>query len=131
MFSVGPPPLTRRSDERRLHRRFPLSLYVDYRLLNRGRVDLLGSARTINLASGGVLLEADASLVTGRQIELFISWPMLLERVCPLNLVMRGKITRSHGQVVAVQASQYEFRTAGVRPADTNKNEPKVRGGRV
>jgi hypothetical protein len=46
---------------------------------------------------------------------LVISWPCLLEGVCPLKLIMRGRIVRSDGQRVAMQAKFHEFRTAGVR----------------
>ena len=129
MFSVAPPP-TNRPDERRSHRRYPISLTVDYRLLYRGRVDTLGSARTINMATGGVLIQPNESLVTGRHIELFINWPMMLEEICPLKLVMWGRITRSDIHGVAIQTRQYEFRTAGIRPSNGILPESKVRGHR-
>ena len=130
MLSVAPPP-NNRPDERRSHRRYPISLTADYRLLYRGRVDSLGSARTINMATGGVLLQANESLATGRQIELFINWPMKLEEMCPLKLVMRGRITRSDSHGVAVQMRQYEFRTAGIRLSKSDLPESNVRGRRV
>jgi len=130
LFSVAPPLPIRPPDERRSHRRYPISLTADYRILYRGRVDSLGSGRTINMATGGVLLQADKALLTGRQIELFINWPMMLEEVCPLKLVMWGRITRSDNNGVAIQARQYEFRTAGLRPSQSELPEPKVRSGR-
>ena len=129
MFSVAPPP-PNRLDERRSHRRYPISLTADYRLLYRGRVDSLGSARTINMATGGVLIQANESLVTGQQIELFINWPMMLEEICPLKLVMWGRITRSDSHGVAIQTRQYEFRTAGIRPSNGVPPESSVRGHR-
>jgi hypothetical protein len=54
-------------------------------------------------------------LPAGGSIELVMNWPFLLEGVCPLKLVMRGRIVRSDGQRVAIQAEQHEFRTAGMR----------------
>jgi hypothetical protein len=129
MLPAAPLP-TRRLDDRRSHQRYPINLTADYKLLHRGRIDCLGSARTINLASGGVLLQADQSLPPGRQIELFINWPMLLEGVCPLKLVMWGRITRSDSQGVAIETKQHEFRTAGIRPSGNALSELKVRGSR-
>jgi hypothetical protein len=129
MFPASPP-LESRADERRSHQRYPISLPLDYRLLHRGRVDSLGSARTINMATGGVLLQADASLIMGRQIELSINWPMLLEGVCPLKLVMWGRITRSDSQGVAIQTRQHEFRTAGLRPSHGELWDVKARSSR-
>ena len=131
LLSVAPPPPNRLLDERRSHRRYPISLTADYRILYRGRVDSLGSARTINMATGGVLLHPDKALLTGRQIELFINWPMMLEEVCPLKLVMWGRITRSDTSGVAIQTRQYEFRTAGIRPSQSELQEPKVRSAKV
>ena len=130
MSSAPAATVTHRTTERRLHQRYPISLKVDYRLLRKGHVEGFGSARTVDMASGGVLLDTQASLPPGSSIELFINWPMLLEGVCPLRLVMRGRITRSDSRGVAVQTKQHEFRTAGIR---TSKNAPpgsKVRSVR-
>jgi hypothetical protein len=118
--------VTRRTTERRLHQRYPISLKVDYRLLRRGQVDGFGSARTIDMASGGVLLDTQASLPAGTSIELFINWPMLLEGVCPLKLVMWGRITRSDSRGVAIQTNQHEFRTAGIRNSKNGPPDSKV-----
>jgi hypothetical protein len=50
-----------------------------------------------------------------------LSWPFLLEGVCPLKLVMKGRIVRSDLRGVAIQSSYHEFRTAGSRMP---KNQP-------
>ena len=117
--------------ERRSHERYPLNLNVDYRLIQRGRAEGWGTARTINIASGGVLIEPNAALLKGSPIELSINWPMLLEGVCPLKLVMRGRITRSDHMGVAVRARHYEFRTAGVPASNLRTIQSKVRSGGV
>ena len=101
--------------ERRSHKRFPIALNADYKVIRRGRVDVLGSARTINIASRGVLLDANASLSTGTSIELLINWPLRLEGVCPLKLVVSGRVIRSDNTGVDIEAKHYEFRTAGIR----------------
>ncbi len=106
---------THRTDQR-LHQRYPIALKVEYKLLKKGRVDRLGSGRTMNISSGGILFEADNPLPTHSQVELAVEWPFLLEGVCALKLVMRGRIVRSDTKGIAVQIQHHEFRTAGARP---------------
>lgn len=97
----------------RQHRRYPITMDVEYKLLKNGRVAQYGFGRTVNISSGGVLFSANDSLPTGGLIELAISWPCLLEGVCALNLKIRGRIVRSDSKEVALQIQQHEFRTAG------------------
>ena len=106
--------------EQRSHQRFPIELEVEYRLLTKGRSQPRGAGKTRNISSGGVLFEALGSAPQGSSIELMLSWPFLLEGVCPLRLVMRGRIVRSDMRGVAIQSNYHEFRTAGSRT-------PKVR----
>ena len=100
--------------EQRSFHRYPIELEVEYRLLGKGRKEFCGSGKTRNISSGGVLFEALGAPATGA-IELMLNWPFLLEGVCPLRLVMRGRIVRSDGYSVAIQANYHEFRTAGSR----------------
>lgn len=101
--------------EQRSHQRYPIQLELEYRLLGKGRSEHLGSGRTRNVSSSGVLFESLGAPPEGSSIELMLSWPVLLEGVCPLRLVMRGRIVRSDGYGVAIQSSFHEFRTAGSR----------------
>jgi hypothetical protein len=113
--------------EQRSHQRYALRLDVEYKLLSRGHTGRLGSTRTVNIASGGVLLDKNESLPAGCAIELLINWPFLLEGVCPLKLIMRGRIVRSDGMGVAIQAKQHEFRTAGARAQKSKPPDVRVR----
>jgi hypothetical protein len=110
------------SGDQRLNGRYPISLELQYKLLNKGRVEHLGVGRTLNISSGGVLFEADGLLPRTGPIELALSWPFLLEGICNLKLVMRGRIVRcdTSSRAIAVKAEYHEFHTAGVR-------SPKVR----
>lgn len=101
--------------DQRSNGRYPIALELQYRLLNKGRVQSLGSGKTLNISSGGVLFEADHLLPASGPIELAMSWPFLLEGVCGLKLVMRGRIVRSDARATAVKAEFHEFRTSGVR----------------
>jgi hypothetical protein len=105
---------TNRTDQR-LHRRYPIALTVEYKLLNKGRVERQGSGRTINISSGGIFFETDEPLPAQGRIELLLDWPFLLQGVCALKLIMRGHIVRSGTKGIAVAAEQHEFRTSGAR----------------
>jgi hypothetical protein len=99
--------------DQRLHQRYPIALRVEYKLLKKGRAERLGSGRTLNISSGGILFESDNPLPLSGRVELAMEWPFLLEGVCALKLVMRGQIVRSDTTGIAVQIMQHEFRTAG------------------
>lgn len=116
--------------DQRLHRRYPIALEIEYRLLSKGRVQRFGSGRTVNVSSGGVFFESPDPLPAAGSIELVMNWPFLLEGVCPLKLIMRGRIVRKDGTRVAVQARHHEFRTAGapasrVRPTDGSRSSTR------
>jgi hypothetical protein len=106
---------THRTDQR-LHRRYPIVLDAKFELFSEGRVELLGYARTLNISTGGVLLSTNDSLPAGRSIKVAMNWPLLLQGVCQLRLIICGHIVRSDGTRIAVHSTHHEFRTAGVRP---------------
>jgi hypothetical protein len=103
--------------DQRAKGRYPIALEVHYKVLSGDRVDRVGCGRTLNISSGGVLLETDQMLPPTGVVELAIQWPFLLREVCSLKLVMRGRIVRRDYQIkaTAVRAEFHEFRTAGVR----------------
>jgi hypothetical protein len=105
-----------RQCDKRLTGRYPISLEVQYKLIDKRRVERIGFGRTLNISSGGLLFEPDHPLPAGGQIELAMKWPILLQGTCCLKLVMRGRIVRRnpHNTVTAVRAESHEFRTAGV-----------------
>jgi hypothetical protein len=107
--------------EQRSHQRYPIELEVEYRLLAKGRSEQVGSGKTRNISSGGILFDALGSRPATGSIEVLLSWPFLLEGVCPLKLVMKGQIVRSDGRGVAIQYNYHEFRTAGSR---SSKDRP-------
>jgi len=101
--------------DQRLHQRYPIILNVEFKLLIKGRVERLGSGRTRNISSGGIFFEVNEALPAQGKIELAMDWPFLLEGVCALKLVMRGRIVRSDAKGIAVKIAHHEFRTAGTR----------------
>ena len=109
-------PETSRGDQRAKDR-YPITLELQYKVLDRGRVERVGIGRTVNISSNGVLFETDQSLPTGGTVELAMKWPFLLRGICGMKLVVRGRIVRSHANTTttAVRAESHEFRTAGFR----------------
>jgi hypothetical protein len=103
--------------ERRSHSRYPISLEVEYTLLNRGQIERLGYGSTLNVSSNGILFEADDALPSGRSIKLAIKCPFLMDGACALKLHVRGIVVRSDTKKAAVQIIHHEFRTVGVRNA--------------
>jgi len=102
------------SGDRRRDRRYEIALEVKWKLIRRRKLLDTGLGRTIDLSSGGLLLEADRPLPVGLNLELSITWPVMLHNVAPLQLVVSGRIVRSRGKQVAVRMIQHEFRTMGI-----------------
>jgi hypothetical protein len=84
-----------------------------------------GTGTTLDLSSGGILFETDRQLPTGLNVELSISWPVLLHNVAPLQLVVTGRIVRTVGRRTAVRMMQHEFRTAKQPTERTNLSTPR------
>jgi hypothetical protein len=101
--------------DQRSHRRYPIGLNLEYKLLKRGRVGCSGFGKVLNISSRGVLFEAHEDLRAIGRIEVTIPWPFQLDGVCPLKLVMRGRIVRSDGNKIAIISEHHEFRTSGAR----------------
>lgn len=111
------------ASERRSRQRFPLALAVEYRLL--GQRASSGWGWTSNISSRGVLFEIAQQDSLSGLIEVVVNWPYVLDGVCALKLVMRGRVVRIGGRTVAVESTQHEFRTAG--PVSTRREEPRIR----
>lgn len=112
---VLPPKETDRNQ--RVHGRYPITLELQYKVMNKGRVKRHGFGTTVNISSGGVLFEADEQLPESSTIELAMNWPFLLDGVVTLKLVMSGRIVRTEANAIAVRAERHEFRTAGTGTA--------------
>jgi hypothetical protein len=98
-------------NERRAADRFPLERDVRYKVLNYKSGDELGSGKTINMSSRGVLFTTDRHLALGKKLEVSISWPAQLNSAVPLKLVASGRVIRSEQGMVAMEIQHTEFRT--------------------
>lgn len=118
--------------DRRQDRRYELQLDVKWKLIRRRRVLDSGTGQTIDMSSGGILFDAGRHLPEGLNVELSITWPVLLHNVAPMQLMASGRIIRSNGKRVAIQTVQHEFRTAGIhheRNALPTANRPLPMSG--
>jgi len=106
--------------DRRQDRRYELQLDVKWKLIRRRRVLDTGTGQTIDMSSGGILFDAGRHLPEGLNVELSITWPVLLHNVAPMQLMAAGRIVRSVGRKVAIQTAQHEFRTVGISTEQRN-----------
>lgn len=102
--------------DRRLNWRYPISLALQYQLLNRGGVFQTGVGRTANISSSGALFEADFALTPGLHIELLVEWPARINNEVELNLWLKGKIVRAVGDLDSSLNSYGKL--AGAFPSD-------------
>jgi hypothetical protein len=115
--------------ERRYDRRYDIELEVRWKLLRRRKVVDTGTGRTVDLSSGGILFEAGRALTPGLDVELHVSWPVLLHDVAPLQLVVMGRIVRSDERHVALRTIQHEFRTMASSPEHRQTQAPGIDRG--
>src|SRR5581483_11621175 len=107
--------------DRRDDRRYNLNLDLRWKLVRRRKVLESGNGRTLDLSSSGLFFEAGRPLPVGLNVELSIAWPALLHNIAPMQLVVSGRIVRTHGSRTAIVMVQHEFRTAGA-PAGEHRN---------
>lgn len=114
--------------DRRSDRRYGIHLDLRWKLIRRRRVLESGVGHTIDLSSGGILFDPGRQLPVGLNVELSISWPVLLRNTAPLQLIVSGRIVRGSHNRAAIAMTQHEFRTAGISPEQRAANN---NGGRA
>lgn len=106
-------PTEMQKSDRRVHQRYPISLEVEYKLLDRRGSQRKGLGRTINISSRGVLLHLNETPPSLGTIEFSVKWPFLLDGSIPLRWIVHGSVIRVAGSNVAVQVTDQVFHTAG------------------
>lgn len=96
--------------ERRSRVRFPLQLDMYYRPAEREQ-NLAIEGKTINLSSAGLLFHSSALPGLGDKVEITVDWPLNLNAVCKIKLVVRGQVMRVTENSAAIKVVTYEFRT--------------------
>ena len=96
--------------DRRASRRFPLRLALKYRSLGFSPSEWIAS-ESVDISSGGVFFRTPEAVPPGQPIEVWITWPVFLDKHVPLRLATRGAVVRNGGGGCAIRFETYEFRT--------------------
>ena len=99
--------------DRRLQRRYPLELDLEFRVVDDDKVVSTGIGKTGNMSSGGVLFYASEGVPTGPHVELAVRWPAVLGNAPFLELRIFGRLVRSDSQGIAMRMSRYHFEKLG------------------
>jgi hypothetical protein len=95
--------------DRRLQRRYPLELDVEFKIVDDDKVVSAGTGRTGNMSSGGVLFYSEEMVPSGPQVELAVRWPAVLGNAPFLELRISGRLVRNDSQGMAMRMSRYHF----------------------
>jgi hypothetical protein len=106
-------------NDRRTKTRFRIWRELRYKVLSKGNALQSGTGNTVDLSSGGVAFLTDQPLAAGMPVELSISWPALLDAVCPMRLSIVGRILRVDGRRAVCTVDRHEFRTQGMLGGST------------
>jgi hypothetical protein len=104
-------PFEQNSVDRRNAERFPIEREIRYKLLRHEGGKEEGVGKSINISSAGILFTTDRHLRPGSDIEVTVSWPVLLTADLHLRLVALGRVVRSEEGTAAMEISRYEFRS--------------------
>lgn len=99
--------------DRRLQRRYPLELDLEFRIMDGDEVVAQGAGRTENISSGGVLFEAEDDIRHGHQVELAVRWPAVLGASPFIELRISGRMVRTDAHRGAIRMSRYHFEKLG------------------
>jgi hypothetical protein len=98
--------------ERRIKKRFPISLPLTYITL--GRNPFSGRGHTVNLSSSGLLISTDEPY-WGRKAEISIEWPVLLHGTVGLQFKVIAILVRTDGRRSAFEMESHKFRTCALK----------------
>jgi hypothetical protein len=102
------------SDDRRASSRLAIERDVRYKVLGRrNSIKQVGTGKTVNISSGGVLFTTETPLAEGERVELAVSWPAQLNDQVPLKLVATGRLVRTDETKAAISIERYEFKIRG------------------
>ena len=102
-------------DDRRTGNRLPIEQDVRYRVLgNKKLVSQVGSGKTLNMSSRGVLFTTESPLAIGQRIELSVSWPAAARQHDSTEIDCFGDSGARERRAEAVMSiEKHEFRTRG------------------
>ena len=101
---------------RRIKWRFSIQQPVRYTAVGRNKVRHTGFGNTVNISSAGVCFTTETTLPVHTFVEVSMDWPVLLNGVCPMKLVIIGRVIRSSNESTVVAIKTSGFHTRSARP---------------
>ena len=98
-------------NERRKKLRIPMQRELRYKQLDDCRIIAQGRGETLNIGSGGIAFRTSDALPVGCYVEMSVSWPVLLDDRCRMQLVVIGRIIRGAADMRVCAVEKWEFRT--------------------
>ena len=105
------PPQVEATD-RRLYPRYPVEVALEYKAVLGNGSMIGGTARVVDLSTGGILFETASYLPIGLTMQLSIAWPHCSSPMGGMTLDAIGKTVRNQGNYTAVLLQEHEFRPA-------------------
>jgi hypothetical protein len=103
--------------------RYDLNLELQFSY-QRGKRTWHGTGRTRDFSDKTICFESDQELPGGVQLELCIAWPVPLQGLFPLEMVVHGVLVRSQRGLAVLRLEEFEFRTQG----ETSFHERAIQG---
>jgi PilZ domain len=111
--------------DRRKDRRYAVEIPLRFTYMQKD-VAYLGAGKVLDLSRGGCRFATDCPPPNGTEVELRLAWPFLLQNVCPLELLIRGEVSKTTVRGTVVRMHHYEFRTCGPRSFDQPNTKAEV-----
>jgi hypothetical protein len=69
------------------------------------------STETLNISSEGMFIRIPPAVQPRENLEVWIAWPVPLDKHIPLRLITKGRVVRNGEAGTAMRFNNYEFRT--------------------
>jgi len=114
-------------------RLYAISVELNYKLLEDGRVLSTGKGRTTLMSSSRVVFEAETASPPGILAELHVMWPVRLAENVGLTLNIFGRTVRTVGNSMTVDILRHEFQRIALteNPPDRESTKAMAAGGSV
>jgi hypothetical protein len=92
--------------------RYELNIELQYSYERGGRT-WYGTGRTRDLSDQTICFESDQDLPGGVRLEVCMPWPVSLQGLFPLDVIIHGALLRKQRSLAVLHLEEFEFRTRG------------------
>jgi hypothetical protein len=97
-------------------RRFPVSYGLRYVMTQPAAERTgTGTGETVWMSRQEVAFLAKGSARVGDKVQIYIAWPVLLNGMVPLQLILNAEIVQCSGPLCIAKLTKHEFRTRGIQ----------------